>query len=197
MLLRYFRLFPSHPLLTLHWSQSWNSMDTMKGECYVLPLLMRFSRRLIEQQLIILITCSYSGWTIHDPSRVIVLANGSEMIAATGKDQARGYDCGIETHWRSAANGSSGNWRPGQCLFTTVSSFYCHEFLLSCQIYLVTYWFWFVYHSNIPQKPDWVAEGNCSEKGIARETTCFLHRGYIPYSTFILLMLLLLLHFLI
>jgi len=59
-----------------------------------------------------------SDWTIHDPSRVIIMNNGgAHMIAATGKENAVGYDCGIETWWRPE-NGR-GNWRPGQCLFTT------------------------------------------------------------------------------
>ena len=81
-----------------------------------------------------LMSDGYNGekdWTIHDPSyRVIVMNDGSggapavHMIAATGKGNGGGYDCGLETYWRSA--GVKGDWRPGQCLFTTVSRFFRH-----------------------------------------------------------------------
>lgn len=58
-------------------------------------------------------------WTIHDPSRVIVMSGGKHMIAATAKAQEGGYNCGIETWWRD--EDGRGDWRPGQCLLTSVS----------------------------------------------------------------------------
>lgn len=52
-------------------------------------------------------------FTIHDPSRVI--SDGQfQMIAATGKAQEYGYNCGIETWYRE---GTFTQWKPGQCLF--------------------------------------------------------------------------------
>ena len=58
-------------------------------------------------------------WTIHDPSRVIVV-DDQHFIAATANAQEDGYNCGIETWYRAKDGG--GDWRPGQCLLQNVSS---------------------------------------------------------------------------
>ena len=65
-------------------------------------------------------------WTIHDPSQIIIINSSSSssssstqhFIAATGKAQEDGYNCGIETWYRKEDDG--GDWKPGQCLFQTV-----------------------------------------------------------------------------
>ena len=53
--------------------------------------------------------------SVHDPSRLVrvVAANGAEllMLAATGKEQADGYECGLET-WYLMPEGLV----PGQCI---------------------------------------------------------------------------------
>lgn len=53
--------------------------------------------------------------SVHDPSRLVrvTAANGTEllMLAATGKEQADGYGCGLET-WYLLPNGLV----PGQCI---------------------------------------------------------------------------------
>ena len=53
--------------------------------------------------------------SVHDPSRLVrvVAANGAEllMLAATGKEQADGYGCGLET-WYLMPEGLV----PGQCI---------------------------------------------------------------------------------
>jgi len=64
-----------------------------------------------------------SDYTIHDPSRILT-SGGKQMIAVTGKAQEDGYNCGIETWWRST---SSENWIPGQCLFVTKPSWVREE----------------------------------------------------------------------
>ena len=51
-------------------------------------------------------------WTLHDPSR-IVESDGSLVIAVTGKEQAHGYDCGLET-WTLTPGDAF--WQPGRCL---------------------------------------------------------------------------------
>jgi len=60
----------------------------------------------------------YTGpenWIIHDPSR-IVATDGLLMTAVTGKENADGYRCGLET-WYLAPGQQ--DWQPGQCLFLT------------------------------------------------------------------------------
>ncbi len=52
-------------------------------------------------------------YTIHDPSRVIT-KDGRQLVAATGKAQEDGYECGLET-WHRA--NPKKMWEPGQCLF--------------------------------------------------------------------------------
>ena len=52
-------------------------------------------------------------YTIHDPSRVIT-EGGLQLIAATGKAQEDGYECGLETWHRANAKKM---WSPAQCLF--------------------------------------------------------------------------------
>ena len=52
------------------------------------------------------------NWTIHDPTRIVEI-DGHLMIGVTGKEQADGYDCGLETWYM--ADGDT-EWRPGQCL---------------------------------------------------------------------------------
>ena len=57
---------------------------------------------------------------IHDPSTIITVGD-KQLIAVTGKEQAGGYTCGLETWWRKIKkNGKKfSNWKPGQCLFQT------------------------------------------------------------------------------
>ena len=52
------------------------------------------------------------GWGLHDPSRLVDV-DGLLMLAATGREQADGYDCGLET-WFAPVEGYS--FLPGQCL---------------------------------------------------------------------------------
>jgi len=54
-------------------------------------------------------------WHIHDPSRMIA-TDGLLMIADTAKEQASGYNCGLETWYISSGQK---DWQPGQCLFTS------------------------------------------------------------------------------
>jgi len=54
-------------------------------------------------------------WHIHDPSR-LVATDGLLMIADTGKENADGYNCGLETWYLSPGQE---DWQPGQCLLTT------------------------------------------------------------------------------
>lgn len=62
-------------------------------------------------------------WHIHDPSH-IVDADGILMIAVTGKEQADGYNCGLETWYLSPGDQ---DWQPGQCLFQTKPSWIDEE----------------------------------------------------------------------
>jgi len=55
-----------------------------------------------------------SDWHIHDPSRVINTSSG-QIISVTGKAQEDGYECGLETWYRTSRNS---NWEPLECLFT-------------------------------------------------------------------------------
>lgn len=52
-------------------------------------------------------------WHIHDPSRILTLPSGWQIVAATGKAQEDGYRCGLETWVRP---GPGADWQPGQCL---------------------------------------------------------------------------------
>ncbi len=54
-------------------------------------------------------------WTLHDPSRIVESdgSDGSLVIAVTGKEQAHGYDCGLET-WTLTPGDTF--WQPGRCL---------------------------------------------------------------------------------
>lgn len=54
-----------------------------------------------------------NDYTIHDPSRIITVGR-KQLIAVTGKENADGYTCGLETWWR---NTGSSLWKPSQCLF--------------------------------------------------------------------------------
>lgn len=51
-------------------------------------------------------------WYLHDPSRLVVV-DGTNMLAGTGKAQEGGYDCGLET-WYLDFHDTALN--PGQCL---------------------------------------------------------------------------------
>jgi len=62
-------------------------------------------------------------WHIHDPSH-IVATDGVLMIAVTGKEQADGYNCGLETWYLSPGQA---DWQPGQCLFTSKPSWVQEE----------------------------------------------------------------------
>ncbi|MEL6919708.1 MAG: family 43 glycosylhydrolase [Pseudomonadota bacterium] len=53
-------------------------------------------------------------WHIHDPSRIVTLDDGSQIVAATGKAQEDGYRCGLEMWKRLSARSE---WQPHDCIF--------------------------------------------------------------------------------
>lgn len=53
------------------------------------------------------------NWIIHDPSPVAEI-DGHLLVGVTGKEQADGYDCGLET-WIVDGD-APGGFRPGQCV---------------------------------------------------------------------------------
>jgi len=55
---------------------------------------------------------------IHDPSRLIA-TDGLLMLANTGKENADGYNCGLETWYLTPGQTA---WQPGQCILTTKPS---------------------------------------------------------------------------
>ena len=57
-------------------------------------------------------------WHIHDPSKIVEI-DGYLMIACTGKAQEDGYNCGLETWYRTPEDE---NWKPGQCLLQSKPS---------------------------------------------------------------------------
>lgn len=54
-----------------------------------------------------------SDWHLHDPSSIVEL-NGWQVVAVTGKENADGYRCGLETWKRQSENDP---WQPDQCLY--------------------------------------------------------------------------------
>ena len=52
-------------------------------------------------------------WHLHDPSAIVTL-NGWQVVVVTGKENAEGYRCGLES-WRRADDASP--WQPHLCLF--------------------------------------------------------------------------------
>ncbi|MCP2504003.1 MAG: family 43 glycosylhydrolase [Candidatus Poseidoniaceae archaeon] len=53
-------------------------------------------------------------WVVHDPSEIVEI-DGMLMIANTGKEQADGYNCGLET-WYIFPNETA--FSPGQCILS-------------------------------------------------------------------------------
>lgn len=54
-----------------------------------------------------------SDWHLHDPSSIVEL-NGWQVVAVTGKENADGYRCGLET-WKRKSE--TDPWQPDQCLY--------------------------------------------------------------------------------
>jgi len=53
------------------------------------------------------------AWHLHDPSRIVTLG-GWQVVVVTGKENADGYRCGLES-WRRAHDAAP--WQPHLCLF--------------------------------------------------------------------------------
>lgn len=53
------------------------------------------------------------AWHLHDPSRIVTL-DGWQVLVVTGKENADGYHCGLES-WRRANDAAP--WQPHLCLF--------------------------------------------------------------------------------
>ena len=52
-------------------------------------------------------------YSVHDPSRILALEGGEQWMAATGKAQEDGYDCGLELWSRESP---SDDWVPTTCI---------------------------------------------------------------------------------